>query len=182
MRTAVKTQPSHQPISTKTAVVARQQLKKRCGSPAHGDEQSKKQCLVATPEPPCVASSNSDDDSVLLQTVTQHRQYFCPVYVSWQRTACAVLDVQYYNSNNMKVSGLDGEMHQPLTEPNLRRVKRIGGDGNCLFRSFSYIVTGSEEHHMEIRQSILLHMIEISGLLITSGILKWTGMDRGGLM
>ena len=166
MRTAVKTRPSRQPISTKTAVVARQQPKKRCGSPAHGDEQSKKQCVVATPEPPCVASSNSDDDLVLLQTVTQHRQYFCPVDVSWQRTACAVLDVHYHNSNNMKVSGLDGEMHQPLTEPNLRRVKRIGGDGNCLFRSFSYIVTGSEEHHMEIRQSILLHMIEISGLLM----------------
>ena len=64
----------------------------------------------------------------------------------------------------MKVS--DGGVHQPLTEPNLRRVRTIIGDGNCLFRSFSFIVTGSEVHHMEIRQSILCHMIGIADLLL----------------
>ena len=29
--------------------------------------------------------------------------------------------------------------------------KPVKGDGNCLFRSFSYVITGSEEHHLDIR-------------------------------
>ena len=52
-----------------------------------------------------------------------------------------------------------------LTRPNNRKVKHIEGDGNCLFRSFSYIITGSEEHHMDIRCAIVNHMVDIAHLL-----------------
>ena len=42
-----------------------------------------------------------------------------------------------------------GGPNAPLTRPNMRSVKRIEGDGNCLFRAFSYnIITGSESQHM----------------------------------
>ena len=149
----------------KTTVVttsSRGQSKRRCVSPVDDSKYSKKLCVVATPVPPC-ASTNTDD-VVIVHSVNQRRQYFCPVNVSWQKTSCTILGLRYHNSNNMKVS--DGGVHQPLTEPYLRRVRRIIGDGNCLFRSFSFIVTGSEVHHMEIRQSILCHMIGIADLLL----------------
>ena len=40
----------------------------------------------------------------------------------------------------------------------MRSVTRIEGDGNCLFRAFSYIITGSESQHMAVRLAILSHM------------------------
>ena len=43
-----------------------------------------------------------------------------------------------------------------LTRP--RTVKRIQGDGNCLFRCISYLVTGSEEQHGRVREVILDHL------------------------
>ena len=39
------------------------------------------------------------------------------------------------------------------------------GDGNCMFRSFSYVITGSQAQHMAVRQAILDHMVAISHLL-----------------
>jgi hypothetical protein len=39
-----------------------------------------------------------------------------------------------------------------------RRIHRIKGDGNCFFRAISYIISGSEENHIKIRESIINHM------------------------
>ena len=52
-----------------------------------------------------------------------------------------------------------------LTRPDLRTRKRMQGDGNCLFRSLSYIITGSEEQHFQIRTAIVSHMRTIPHLL-----------------
>ena len=56
-----------------------------------------------------------------------------------------------------------------LTRPNLRRLRSIGGDGNCLFRALSYIITGSENLHQTIRSLIVSHMLSVSHLLIGYG-------------
>ena len=32
------------------------------------------------------------------------------------------------------------------------------GDGNCLFRAFSYIITGSENQHLEVRDALLSYI------------------------
>ena len=53
-----------------------------------------------------------------------------------------------------------------LTRPDTKRMKLIVGDGNCLFRSFSYIITGRETEHMAIRCAILRHMVDIAHLLL----------------
>ena len=45
-----------------------------------------------------------------------------------------------------------------LKPPDFRTIKRIPGDGNCLFRSFSYIITGSDDQHMAVHAAILKHM------------------------
>ena len=43
-------------------------------------------------------------------------------------------------------------------EPGL--VKPVKGDGNCLFWSFSYVITGSEEHHLEIRRWVVHKFVQ----------------------
>ena len=37
-------------------------------------------------------------------------------------------------------------------------MNRIQGDGNCLFRAFSYAITGSERQHLFLRRAIILYM------------------------
>ena len=78
---------------------------------------------------------------------------FFPVDVQWQRNACDTLHLNFRKSSSQKCErGQD----VPLTIPN--RKKRVVGDGNCLFRSFSYIITGSENYHREVRKAIVDHM------------------------
>ena len=55
-----------------------------------------------------------------------------------------------------------------LTRPDLRSLRSIGGDGHCMFCSLSYVISGSEEHHFEIRLAIVAHMLTIPHLV--SGI------------
>ena len=56
-----------------------------------------------------------------------------------------------------------------LTQPDLRTIKKIRGDGNCLFRAMSYIITGSEDHHLGIQGAITAHMLSIPELLTGLG-------------
>ena len=87
---------------------------------------------------------------------------FHSVNEQWQRDACATLGVEFRQSNRLRPGGPD----VPLRRPNFRTIRRIVGDGNCLFRSFSYIITGSEDQHMAIRIVILNHMVNIAHLLL----------------
>ena len=50
----------------------------------------------------------------------------------------------------------EGGPNVPLTHP--RRLRTIKGDGNCLFRSVSYLISGTERQHMQVRQAILNHL------------------------
>ena len=36
--------------------------------------------------------------------------------------------------------------------------KRIAPDGNCLFREISYVITGSDHYHQEIREILVQNM------------------------
>ena len=51
-----------------------------------------------------------------------------------------------------------------LTRPDLRSLRNVGADGNCYFHALSYIITGSETQHMEIREGILSYMLTIQHL------------------
>ena len=44
--------------------------------------------------------------------------------------------------------------------------KSIMGDGNCLFRSLSFIITGSEDQHLLLQGAIVRHMREVIGELL----------------
>ena len=56
-----------------------------------------------------------------------------------------------------------------LTRPNCRSLKRIVGDGNCLFRSLCYIITGSEEQHLALRAAIVHHMLSVPHMFVGHG-------------
>ena len=81
----------------------------------------------------------------------------------------------------------EGGLNVPLTRP--RRVKSILGDGNCLFRSFSYLITGTEQQHIQVREVILNHLCRIQHWMLnhisteySSAIeyIRGTNMDRNG--
>ena len=52
----------------------------------------------------------------------------------------------------------------PLTQP--KQTHPIGGDGNCMFRSVSYVMTGSQEQHLEGSAKTLEHMETIAPLVL----------------
>jgi len=43
------------------------------------------------------------------------------------------------------------------------------GDGNCLFQTLCYIITGSEEQHLALRAAIACHMLSIPHLFVGHG-------------
>ena len=45
-------------------------------------------------------------------------------------------------------------------------MRRMQGDGNCLFRCFSNLLTGSQEHHFLVRTLICNYMRHIDNLLM----------------
>ena len=77
-----------------------------------------------------------------------------------------------------------GGPNVPLTPPDPRAIKPIAGDGNCFFRSVSYIITGSELQHMDVRRVILDHMKFIdyhpAGYTSAEQYIQATRMDKFG--
>ena len=67
---------------------------------------------------------------------------FNPLGEETQRRLCRQLGLRFIKSNGCTGGGTD----VPLRAP--RSMHRIQGDGNCLFRAFSYAITGSERQHL----------------------------------
>ncbi len=110
--------------------------------------------VIANEPPLPVERKNSLTDDVVVTSVDTHTHQFHynPVNEEWQRAQCERLGLQYCGPNGVT----PGDSNVPLTRPT--NFKRIVGDGNCLFRSFSLILTGSEEQHLAIRGAIVQHM------------------------
>ena len=130
--------------------------------------RKRKQTFDKSSEPPNkkAPSSNagalgSDGDDGLVITGTGQIQYkYNPGDEQWQRNACSTLGLVYMGPNRVTPGGPDIDLKPP------NRFKRIGGDGNCLFRTFSFILTGSEDQHMPVREAILDHMVRTAHLLL----------------
>ena len=72
-----------------------------------------------------------------------------PVDLTWQKAASGAFSIP---SNVMIIPSMFQQGYNtPLDAHKPGLVKPVKGDGNCLFRSFSYLITGSEEHHLDIR-------------------------------
>ena len=73
---------------------------------------------------------------------------------AWQRQACELLGIRFVRPFQRQEGGSD----MILTRPDMRSLRSIGGDGNCLFRALCYIISGSEAQHGELRSAIVAHM------------------------
>ena len=114
--------------------------------------------------------SKLNDDCMIIDTVNvigpnrtvwpEYRYY--QTDVTWQQQACTRLGIRFVHSTGFQPGGPD----TVLTRPDLRSLRNVGADGNCYFRALSYIITGSETQHMEIREGILSYMLTIQHLLI----------------
>ena len=71
---------------------------------------------------------------------------------------CSLLKVPLVVKHNSK------ELSKPLGKPT--KLYRMQGDGNCLFRSLSFLVTGRETYHSDVRQKVVEHMMMIETYLL----------------
>ena len=79
---------------------------------------------------------------------------FHAVDEEWQRNACQSMGLTFERANGV----CPGSSDTPLTRPDMRRNKKIQGDGNCMFRYLSLVLTGSQSHHGAIRAKVVRHM------------------------
>ena len=76
----------------------------------------------------------------------------------WQRQTCELLRIWFIHPFQLQ----DGAPDAVLTRPDLCSLRSVAGDGNCLFRTLCYIITGSKD------SAIVAHMRSIPELV--SGI------------
>ena len=125
------------------------------------------QKVSEVPNVPCVQAKTDGTDSELaitgVYTDNSHFKYN-PVDVEWQLRVCRLLGLGFCGPNRIT----PGSPNAPLANP--VGFKNIRGDGNCMFRSLSFIITGSEDQHMHVRRAIIRHMRDIDNVLWESQI------------
>ena len=109
----------------------------------------------------CIDDELSSDESILLSNKMQEVTYynhgeFSPVNQLWQREKYKFLQLTYACG----VLYQDESSYESLQIRELTpsKEKRICPDGNCLFRSISYVITGSDHYHKEIREILIENM------------------------
>ena len=112
----------------------------------------------------CQPADGATGEDHEMHIVFLSQPYVCPfkynpVDVQWQQRACHSLGLNNHGQNGVLPGGADVQ----LTPPTL--TKTIDGDGNCFFRTISYILTESQLQHMDVRRATVQHMRTIGGLL-----------------
>ena len=124
------------------------------------------QKVSEVPNVPCVQAKTDGTDNELAITgvYTDYSHFkYNPVDVEWQLRVCRLLGLGFCGPNRIT----PGSPNAPLANP--VGFKNIRGDGNCMFRSLSFIITGSEDH-MHVRRAIIRHMRDIGNVLWESQI------------
>ena len=125
------------------------------------------QKVSEVPNVPCVQAKTDGTDSELAITgvyIDNSHFKYNPVDVEWQLRVCRLLGLGFCGPNRIT----PGSPNAPLANP--VGFKNIRGDGNCMFRSLSFIITGSEDQHMHVRRAIIRHMRDIGNVLWESQI------------
>ena len=90
----------------------------------------------------------SEDTFVHSTAFIPSRYRYTPVTPYWQRQACQQLGLEFVRENGITLGGRNVALCPPT------RVHRVEGDGNCLFYSLCYIITGSIREHLTLRNHI----------------------------
>ena len=87
-----------------------------------------------------------------------------PLDVAAQKSACDSLNLRYRQPNKVAPGG----PNIPLKRLDLKTLRNTVGDGNCLFRAFSVLLTGTQHQHKQIRKTIVQHLIENEHLFVNN--------------
>lgn len=172
-------------FSSKMAVASISSVAKAHRSHKHNSNQSLK---IVAPGYRKRAMMNTDKDSHDVNSCHQKRPCrrdaefrqhewpmfrFYPLDSHAQREFCNQLGLEYCHPNRFGRGGPD----YVLTYPNIATVRSIIGDGNCLFRAFSKILTGSQDPYRAIRERIVTHMHTIAPYLLGSHITEYNSIQ-----
>uniref|UniRef100_A0A914WWA7 OTU domain-containing protein n=1 Tax=Plectus sambesii TaxID=2011161 RepID=A0A914WWA7_9BILA len=97
-----------------------------------------------------------DSDALINDVNTNCDLHFKPPTKGYMIINSAPLDVH----RNVIVRPKFGtaRMFSRTAAPKPKNIRKIIADGNCLFRAFSFCLTGSEEHHLTVRRVICDYM------------------------
>jgi hypothetical protein len=76
---------------------------------------------------------------------------FKPPDKEWQMGACKLLGLKFQRKSGPLGRGVGKKINVEIPP---QKIKKVKGDGNCLFRAISYWVTGNEEEHARIREVV----------------------------
>ena len=79
-----------------------------------------------------------------------------PVCRGWQISRCNSFKLNFHYGNNPHHGAARNEMIGISQRP--IRTGRISADANCFFRCFSFIITGSQDYHEELRLLVTTYM------------------------
>ena len=111
-----------------------------------------------TPKPQPKPDSGKRDDQppessqrvyILGAHANRHRHYY-QLDVDGQKRACELLNLMYRRPSGVTPGGPD----VLLTSPNMPTLMNTEPDGNCMFRAFSMILTGTQRQHNFVRSQI----------------------------
>ena len=118
----------------------------------------------------CTINGTDNDNNIRLR----HRRIWYPVDEQWQRDTCTILGLNFVAFNRMTPGG----PHVVLDSTDRSKTKRIVGDDNCMFHALTYIITGSEAQHMELRQIILQYMPYVGDYLLRGFIQNTSSVEE----
>ena len=78
-----------------------------------------------------------------------------PITIEWQKEKCHLLEIQYQQQTDQH-SSLAG---QELRKFEPWRFATIAGDGNCLFRCLSKVISGCQDYHAKLRGEICRYIL-----------------------
>ena len=131
--------PKQQRLSKKKRKTEINTAVKQVLPPAKKTRTSSPEVVCLSPAPPLVPE-------------WYHTRSYNPLTVEDQHRVCNDLGLQFVCANGCTAGGPLVPLRHPIS------VHHIRGDGNCLFRAFSYAISGSERQHLRVRSAIIRHM------------------------
>ena len=106
---------------------------------------------------------------------------FFPPTEKWQEEVCTTNKLDYICK--IDYAGRGSTLNQ-FTSPSLSHILDVMGDGNCLFRAISVVITGAEKSHPIIRKQICDHMLQTNSKVngkAPSEYLKTSKMEQNAV-
>ena len=109
---------------------------------------------------------SSQDDCFMVEgpqhVIVRQTFPFYPLDMAGQQQACNLLKINYHKKNVVSAGGLD----IPLAAPDRSTLVDTVGDGSCMFRAMSVIITGNQRQHIAIRRAIVNYLCDNEQLFI----------------